>query len=268
LLKQRIITALIAAPLVVAAIFFLPVNFVAVVFGVLAGLGLYEWGRLAGLATVRATTVYLAIGAIVAACLWFVPQLWQPLLMLDALLWCLALVVVMKFPASGRWLEGHVLLVAGYVVVISAWLALIVIRESPVAAWGLVWAFVLVWGADIGAYFAGRALGRIKLAPAVSPGKTWEGVAGGMLLALVVCVALAVSLPALTGLEVPVSTWLVVIAVLVAVSVLGDLFESALKRHHGVKDSGSLFPGHGGVLDRIDSLLAVLPFGALVTALV
>jgi phosphatidate cytidylyltransferase len=124
----------------------------------------------------------------------------------------------------------------------------------------LIWVFMLAWGADIGAYFAGHAFGRRKLAPRVSPGKTWEGVIGGLALALAVCALGAFWLtPGWVG-------WLPVIVLLVAVSVFGDLFESVLKRATGVKDSGTLLPGHGGVLDRIDSLLAVLPvFAVLLT---
>ena len=123
-----------------------------------------------------------------------------------------------------------------------------------------MWLFLLVWGADIGGYFAGRRFGRRKLAPAVSPGKTWAGAVGGLLLAG------AVTLLPLSVLGRPVLTWAPVVAALVVLSIFGDLFESALKRQRGVKDSGALLPGHGGVLDRIDALLAALPAFALLAS--
>jgi phosphatidate cytidylyltransferase len=122
-----------------------------------------------------------------------------------------------------------------------------------------MWLLVLVWSADVGAYFAGRRFGRRKLAPAVSPGKTWEGAFGGMLVSLALCggALLVLGLPA---------WWLLAVAGLVVVSIFGDLFESVIKRVRGVKDSSNLLPGHGGILDRIDSLLAVLPVFALILA--
>jgi len=263
MLKLRVLSALIAAPAVVAAIFVLDVTTFSILFGVLAALALIEWGRLAGIDGALATALYVAVFAALAVVVWMLPVSWVGLLGGVCVVWAGAVVVVLRFPVSGGWLRRPLLIALGWAMVLAAWLALVVLKSAPAGPWLLVWLFVLVWGADIGAYFAGRRFGSHKLAPAVSPGKTWEGAAGGLLLAAAACMALAAWTPPLQGLAWPAAAWLGLIVVLTPVSVFGDLFESALKRHRGVKDSGRLFPGHGGLLDRIDSLLAVLPFFAL-----
>jgi len=265
-LKLRILSALVAAPLVLGAIFFLDLGPLAVVFGGLAGLALVEWARLAGIEGVVPTAGYLVVFAAAACFLWFVPQSWPAVLSLACAAWLVAAVTVVRFPGSGRWLPKPVLVFAGWLLLIPAWLGLVAIMRDGAGPWLLLWLFVLVWGADIGAYFAGRAFGRRKLAPAVSPGKTWEGVAGGVLLALAAGAVCIAWIPALTDLGWQPSTWLTLMVAIVTVSIFGDLFESVLKRLKGVKDSGRLFPGHGGMLDRIDSLIAALPFLAIVVA--
>lgn len=264
MLKLSIISALIAAPLVVAAIFLLPLPWFALVFAVLAGLGLFEWGRLVGATTGLAITGYLAGGAAIAALIWYWPSYWDVTVMVGAIWWLAGFLVVMRYPHSRAWMRHSAMAVSGYVVIVAAWMSLVVVRSVDGGSWLLVWLFVLVWGADIGAYFAGRAFGRRKLAREVSPGKTWEGVVGGLGLAMIACGGLAAVVPALTALGWGAAQWLMWILILGAISVFGDLFESALKRHNGVKDSGTMFPGHGGVLDRVDSVLAVLPFFALI----
>lgn len=266
MLKLRILSALVAAPLVLGAIFFLDLGPLAVIFGGLAGLALVEWARLAGIEGVVPTAGYLVVFAAAACFLWFVPQSWPAVLSLACAAWLVAAVTVVRFPGSGRWLPKPVLVFAGWLLLIPAWLGLVAIMRDGAGPWLLLWLFVLVWGADIGAYFAGRAFGRRKLAPAVSPGKTWEGVAGGVLLALAAGAVCIAWIPALTDLGWQPSTWLTLMVAIVTVSIFGDLFESVLKRLKGVKDSGRLFPGHGGMLDRIDSLIAALPFLAIVVA--
>jgi phosphatidate cytidylyltransferase len=134
----------------------------------------------------------------------------------------------------------------------------VVIRSSPDGSNWMLWMVLLVAFADIGAYFTGRRFGRRKLAPEVSPGKTWEGFWGGVLTSSLVCGAILVAMGRFNG------GWIFIMILLVALSVLGDLFESVLKRLRGVKDSGRALPGHGGVLDRIDSAVAVLPYFALI----
>jgi phosphatidate cytidylyltransferase len=161
------------------------------------------------------------------------------------------------------------LALVGWLILIAAWLALVELQaRSP---WLVLAAMGVVWIADTAAYFAGRAFGRHKLAPHVSPGKTWEGVIGA-LVGVAVYAAALVPFAVRAGYRGPVDAatialWLVFVAVLAAVSVIGDLFESMLKRHAGVKDSGHLLPGHGGVLDRTDALLAAMPPAALAALL-
>ena len=153
----------------------------------------------------------------------------------------------------------------GWIALTGAWVALVALQaRSP---WLVLAAMAIVWIADTAAYFAGRAFGRHKLAPQVSPGKTWEGVYGALAAVAVYALALVPLADAAghSGVVTPaaVAGWVACALVLVALSVEGDLFESLLKRHAGAKDSGRLLPGHGGVLDRIDALLAAMPAAAL-----
>jgi len=257
-LRARIITALVLLPLVLAAIYLLPLAGYALAFLIVVAVAAYEWTALAGLEGRGARLAFVLVLALLCAAVWWLPGLQQPVLLAGAGYWFFAALVVLAYPGSGAWLSRPLLLGSGWIVLLAAWTALLVIRDREGGSHWLLWLFLLVWGADIGAYFAGRRFGRRKLAPQVSPGKTWEGVLGGVILALFATGALL----AIAGRWSP--GWLPVIALLVAVSVFGDLFESVLKRHRGVKDSGTLLPGHGGALDRVDSLLAVLPFFGLV----
>ena len=269
MLRSRIITALIIAPLAVAAVYLLPLGWCALFFWGVSALGAFEWAGLLGLQRASLRMAYVLVFGVMAGLTWwsqsalatfgvegyFAVGLW-----LGVSMWVLAALVVVSYPRGSHlirnpWIGG----VIGSIIIWAAWIGLIVIRAEPGgngANW-LLWLFLLVWGADIGAYFAGRRFGRLKLASAVSPGKTVEGAVGGLTLSLIVC---GVSLVAL-GYS---AWWFVTIAGLAVVSVLGDLFESVLKRVRGVKDSGNLLPGHGGILDRIDSVVAVLPVFALI----
>jgi phosphatidate cytidylyltransferase len=264
MLWQRVVTALVLLPPAVAAVLFLPLQWLAPVFAAIGLLGAGEWATLSGLGTgisrlwyALAMTVPMA--PIATNWLGGTPQL--ALLIAAQLWWLLALSWIVRYPRGFSADSPSVGLRAavGFLVMPSTIAGLVSVRASTLGVYGLLTLFFLVWGADVGAYFAGRALGRHKLAPAVSPGKTWEGFAGGMLLALGVAALAwhwllpAVSLPA----------WLLLSALVAAISVVGDLTESLLKRQVGIKDSGKLLPGHGGVLDRIDSLLAAAPAMAL-----
>jgi phosphatidate cytidylyltransferase len=174
--------------------------------------------------------------------------------LLSALFWVLA--VPLWLWRGVRETDRAALAVAGFVVVVPAGLALALLEPSEILA-----VLVLVWIADTAAYFVGRAFGRHKLAPSISPGKTWEGAAGGAAGAL----AYATFLGIFWG-----KAWwgyLLIAAVLAVLSIVGDLFESAAKRQAGVKDSGTLLPGHGGIMDRIDSATATLPVSALLLSL-
>ncbi|MDP6375416.1 MAG: phosphatidate cytidylyltransferase [Pseudomonadales bacterium] len=257
--KQRVITAACLAPLAVVAIYFLSLPWFAFLIALVAAIGVYEWSAFAALRGQAARLAYVAVWAVLVWFTWDNPELVRIALWASLALWIGALCAVLAYPSSERVLHNPVIAgVLGILVLWCAWTAVVALRDLPQGANWLLWGFVLVWGADIGAYFAGRVFGNVKLAPRVSPGKTWEGVAGGFVLAGVVCGA---ALTWAGWLSLP---WVVIFVVLVAVSVLGDLFESAMKRTAHVKDSGSLLPGHGGVLDRIDAMVAVMPVLALV----
>lgn len=262
MLRSRILTALILAPLVLSAVYLLPLAGYAAFFWLIGAAGAYEWAALAGLNGLLKRLGYVSILAVLALALWHLPALWQPTLWAGTGFWMLAIAAVIAFPRSGRIMDHRFLLAAaGLLVMLAAWMGLVVIRATPNGANWMVWLLLLIWGADIGAYFAGRRFGRRKLAPQVSPGKTWEGVGGGALVSLAITSGMLFLMGSFA------LWWLPVILILVAVSIFGDLFESALKRHLGVKDSGSLLPGHGGALDRIDSVIAALPVFALLLSL-
>lgn len=259
MLRTRVITALLLAPLVVLAIYFLPLPLYAAFFWLIAAAGAYEWAGLAGIRRVPLRIVYLVVLGLLALVTWRLPGHWQAVLWLGSAFWVLAALAVVAYPRGGRMVTHPAVAVpAGLVAAWAAWLALVVIRDQPGGATWVLWLLLLVWGADIGAYFAGRRFGRRKLAPQVSPGKTWEGLFGGLAASLLIALVMLLPMGAMTR------WWPPVIVLLVAVSVFGDLFESVLKRQSGVKDSGALLPGHGGMLDRIDSVIAVLPPFALV----
>ena len=255
MLKQRIVTAVVLAAVVVGGVVFLPVGAFALFVLLLAVPGLYEWATLSGFQSVVSRVAYTLAGIGVLGCVWAAPAVWAAVLGLAVLFWVLAAAFVVSFP-GGRRIAAHraALAVAGAPVFAGAWLGLVVLKQQEVGHWFIIWMFVLVWAADSGAYFAGRAFGRRRLAPRVSPGKTWEGAFGGAALAVAGAGALA------WGLDwQPLSGWLILAAGLAVVAIFGDLFESAIKRARDVKDSGGLLPGHGGVLDRIDSTVAVAP---------
>ncbi len=262
MLKLRVLTALIAAPAVIAAIFLLPPPAFAALFLVAAGLGLLEWASLAGLRPLAAKVVYVLGYAALGYAVLQVPDMWPAIFVGVIAFWVLAALVVLTFPASAQMLTGVVLAPSGYIVFVGAWLALVSLLVSG-GPWLIVWVFCVVWAADIGAYFSGRGFGSHKLAVLVSPGKTWEGALGGVLASGAVGTLLGSEIPALLRLELDLTQWAFAALIIAVVSIFGDLFESALKRARGVKDSGALFPGHGGMLDRIDALIAALPCAAL-----
>jgi phosphatidate cytidylyltransferase len=218
--------------------------------------------------------VFLALSAAIAAALQAFHQLAAPEAFARLAIALLAVATVFWIVVAPFWIARHLrpaaalAALAGWVVVWPTWAAAIVLREA--GAWILLGAAALVWIADIAAYFSGKRFGRRKLAPAVSPGKTWEGLAGALAGVLAYAVILAVvartrEVPFkdvfAPGAGIPAVIAMVVLA---AISVVGDLFESWMKRGVGRKDSSALLPGHGGVLDRIDALTSTLPVAALV----
>ncbi|MDT8895061.1 phosphatidate cytidylyltransferase [Halomonas sp. I1] len=260
MLRQRVITAAWLAPLTLAGLFGLDGTAFALFTAFVVLLAGWEWARLAGLDSPRCRGVAvlgLAAAMLLLALSGGTHAIWP--LWLGALGWLLNLYWVTRYPARlAQWRSTGVRLAMGGWVLLPTWTGFNVLRESG-AVW-LLFVLLLVWGADIGAYFVGRALGRRKLAPSVSPGKSWEGVAGGVLVSSLLAILFAVwqALGLAGGLGLFVVTVIVTLA-----SVLGDLLESMLKRHRGLKDSSQLLPGHGGVLDRIDSLTAAVPLFAL-----
>ena len=269
MLKQRIITALILFILLLAALFLLPqIGWAVLVLGIVL-VGAYEWGRLAQLDK-RGTLIYWWCTLVLMATLIYFNQRedhlsqWLSLLIdgMASAFWLLVVPLWLK----GGWQLRRPLLMAliGWLVLLPTGLAMIDLRA--IGPWWLLGVMMLVWMADVAAYFAGRRFGKHKLAPSVSPGKTWEGV-GGAVLGVSLYVVLADWGSGLSGGFAYVPVVILVSWLGVAMAILGDLFESAVKRQAGVKDSGALLPGHGGLLDRIDALTSTLPVAALVLLL-
>lgn len=261
MLRHRIITALVLAPLVVGAVYLLPhVWFAALIAGII-GLASYEWAGLCGWTHPISKLTYVSVFLLTSAIFFQLPSWYLSFLYFGCALWLLAIIAVLLYPKAKQLFCNHLLLAPlGLALLLVAWTAIVQIHRHSEGSHWLGWILVLVWAADVGAYFAGRAFGKHKLAPQVSPGKTWEGAAGGFLLSLIVCGGLMLWWQ-LDGV-----LWLLLTAILIVISVFGDLFESLLKRSTGIKDSGTILPGHGGMLDRIDSLIAVLPFLGVVLA--
>lgn len=265
MLKQRIITALLLLPVALGGFFLLEGAAFALFIGAVITLGAWEWAQLAGFAGQRQRCLYAALVALLCGLLYGLPGLAWAALLLAVAWWGVATLLVMSYPqSSGYWASPRVRLLIGLLVLLPAWQGLVVIKQMPQANALILAVMVLVWGADIGAYFAGRAFGKRKLAPRVSPGKSWEGVFGGLLLCLVLALALGLYQGWAAG---QLLALLAGTLVVVLVSVVGDLNESMFKRQAGLKDSSNLLPGHGGVLDRIDSLTAAIPLFAVLLRL-
>lgn len=261
MLKTRVITALVLVAVLGSVLFALPPLAALLAFSVIAALAAWEWGGL--LRWSQAARVAYAV-ALLLACglLWMAPPIaTAALLALSAAFW-LGLVPFWfrhKWSLLDKGALGHLL---GGLVILPTWAAMVALHA--VSPWLLLAAMALVWVADIAAYFAGRAFGRHKLAPAISPGKTWEGVAGAVVGVLIYGAAVLGFSPLAGQLPLPWPVLALLLLLLTAVSVAGDLFESLLKRQAGLKDSSNLLPGHGGVLDRIDALTSSLPLAALI----
>jgi phosphatidate cytidylyltransferase len=260
-LLRRVITAAILAPVVVAGILFLPVPWFAGLIGVFVCLGAKEWGYLAALPP-RLAWSFCA--GMVLAMPWIylgaAASPWVPLALAGVALpfWCLALAWICRYERNGHalCLSSGALILIGALLLLPTYAALLGLRTGPHGAGALIFLLALVWGADIAAYFAGRRFGRHKLAPRVSPGKTWEGAAGAALATCLLTFFWILWRGEPWG-RAP--TLLVFFLGTMAWSVVGDLLESLFKRQRGCKDSGTLLPGHGGVMDRIDSLTAAAP---------
>jgi phosphatidate cytidylyltransferase len=253
--------------IVLAAIVLFPPAWFELFVAFCIALGAWEWSALAGLAGALARSVFTAV--CLAAMFVFAhvePGLSAAFLQVSVLWWVGAFALVCLYPkGAALWHRPGVLLPLGLVVLVPGFVALITLRGREDHVFLVILLIALIAAADSGAYFSGRAFGKHKLAVHVSPNKTWEGFVGGM---LAVCAVLWIAVLG-RGVELTIvqGTLLTLGALVLAVaSVVGDLFESMLKREAGVKDSGTLLPGHGGVLDRIDSLTAALPVYAVLLA--
>lgn len=261
MLKQRIITALILLPIALCGFFLLDGANFALFIGLVVTLGAWEWARLAGLIAQGLRVAYAVVVAGLLMLLHLMPELAPWVLGVSVLWWALATWLVLPYPRTSElWASVACRLLIGLLVLLPAWQGLVLIKHWPLGNWLIMAVMVLVWGADIGAYFSGRAFGKRKLAPQVSPGKSWEGVYGGLALSLVITAVVGVTREWSAG---ELILGLFGAAVVVLVSVVGDLTESMFKRRSGIKDSSNLLPGHGGVLDRIDSLTAAIPLFAV-----
>ena len=261
MLKQRTITGLVLAPIGIAAVLLLPTAALAVFTSITVLVAMWEWTRLAGFASRPARSAVVALVMLTLAVLWLArgeALIWY-LIVAGAIWWVVAFLWLRNFSfgAAPTRENAAIKLVAGLFAVLPAWLALAKLHAEPVQghAWAL-FALALVWVADIGAYLAGSRYGKKKLCPQISPNKTVVGVYG----ALAGAIVLAIIAGLLFGWRGMQLVALIALAlVTVGASIVGDLYESLIKRQASVKDSGALFPGHGGMFDRLDSVFAALP---------
>lgn len=270
MLKQRLLTAMVLAPLLIWGVIALPTSVISLLFAVLISIGAAEWVRLMGGASKLSKFQFIALVWVLLVVSGWASQyssLFYLLMVLSAGWWLYSLQLLRRYRLHMISCEREgvatpfpltAMPAIGVVLLVPTWISLVVLHN--VSPYWLLFLLLLIWGADSGAYFAGRAYGKRKLAPHVSPGKSWEGVAGAvattLLISLVGGILLEIEGVALFG--------LVLLAVVtVAFSIVGDLIESLMKRRVGVKDSGAILPGHGGILDRIDSITAAGPIFAL-----
>jgi phosphatidate cytidylyltransferase len=252
-LRTRIITAAVLAASLLMVVLWLPpvVTIVALTAAVL--IGAWEWSAFLRVANLwlRSAYVFLVAALLPLAWTFSTTAAGRDAILLTALAWWTVALGWIAF--APRRVTPVTAGLAGVLVLVPAWVALIRLLDLQHGTQWLLFALVLVWTADIGAFFFGRRYGRVRLAPAVSPGKTWEGVLGGIAASAVVAIAGS------QWFAVPLLTFLPLCLATVAFSIVGDLTESLLKRYAGVKDSGTVFPGHGGVMDRIDSVTGAAP---------
>ncbi len=253
MLKTRIATAVVALLLLGAVLFVVPGSIARSIIALLVLAGAWEWSGFLGLPSNAGRGFYvLVIAALMAVSFFVVPQHSDWLLRAASVWWFAAFIWTFFFPTPIplllRW-------VCGVLVLVPLFVALLKLYSFGVET--LLFALLIVWAADIGAYFAGKQFGRVKLAPNISPGKTWEGVFGGLLAVAVLTVLWA------NWQNLPIAVFLPFCLAVGALSIVGDLTVSMFKRTAGLKDSGKLFPGHGGVLDRVDSVSAAAPLFAL-----
>ncbi len=269
--RTRLLAALVMAPLAIAGVLLLTTPWLAAFSAAAFLIGLWEWLKLAEIDDPIARGVLMVVNLLLMVALVWASRsatgssliLFQLMVMIGVIWWLLAVIWLRHYDfASDHNTHARIFkLAAATLSVIPAWCALALIHASqPYGNRWLLLALAIVWAADSGAYFAGRKFGKTKLSPRISPNKTVEGLVGGVVAGMVIALAAA----PFAGASVKQLPAIAVVAIwTILFSVVGDLYESLLKRHVGAKDSGTLIPGHGGVLDRIDSVLAALPVFAL-----
>ena len=282
MLKERVLSAIVMVIVALAAIFWLPPLALTIALSALVVLGMWEWAQFVGFKSQMSRVVVAGVTTCILLLLVvantdyinaarFMTDLSVIALFIACVWWLAALVLVVTYPNSAKlWAKSVVAkFLFGICTLFPFLIGLLAIRfnnytlDAYQGTYLLLYVFLLVWGADSGAYFFGRALGKHKLAPKVSPGKSWEGVLGGLFTSGVIAfVFLQVTPNDVFGRTLETVPFIVVSIATVAISVLGDLAESMFKRQAGIKDSSNLIPGHGGILDRVDSLTAAIPFFA------
>ena len=269
MLIQRLLAAIVLIPLVIILLFFTKLSIFASIMIAVGGIAAWEWSQFLHITNKHSRLMFAFFIAVLLALLYFMPipfelksKLYNIILSLSIIWWLVALYLVMSYPKTIHyWSNIAVKLFFAFFTLFPFFISVIALRSIDyqsncyTGAILLLYIFVLVWATDTGAYFAGRTFGKRKLAPKVSPGKTVEGFIGGVSVALLI--SLIVYYSNLFNIKLYVffiSSFFAILA-----SVLGDLTESMFKREAGIKDSGNLIPGHGGILDRIDSLTAAVP---------
>ncbi len=270
MLLQRVLTAFVLLFVVLAAVFYLPLQLFSLFITLVISVSVWEWSALAGIKNTVGRVAYVIF---MLGCLWVALHAPIPVeiyFIVGLVFWVAAYFFIYAYRGQQSGTEYTLLLMlVGLPLFVPGWMAFVWLREQQYFAFHVLSVFAVVAAADTGAYFAGRALGRYKLAVNVSPNKTWEGFCGGMLasgLIFTVTTFLFVNRIA----EISVTRWLLLVGcamLIAAFSVVGDLFESMIKRYRDVKDSGAILPGHGGILDRIDGLTAAAPVYALLLVL-
>jgi phosphatidate cytidylyltransferase len=266
MLKYRILTAMVLIPLVIVAIFlFSQTAFSLACAGVIL-LGAWEWGRLCGLQQSWQNIVYLCVVVIALIIANQVPFIW--VLMIGTLWWMFASLWLLFYPrGEGFWRYRGVRYGIGLLILVPTWVALTSLQSefANLGPWYVLFMLLIIWAMDSGSYFTGRCWGKTHFAPVISPKKTVQGLYGGFVIVGLVDVGIIMSF----HLSLHHAMLVLVISLVTAVvAVLGDLVESMFKRYQNVKDSGTILPGHGGILDRIDSLTAVAPVYALMITLI
>lgn len=260
MLKQRVITAILLASVMISAVIFLPTQMFALMLAVIVCVAAWEWAACAGFNAIPQKIIYVSLILLcLIACQIFLRNQWILLIIACGLIWWfIAMFLVIRYQTNKSInLSSDVIkAMIGGVILIPAWLSLILIHLNTSGVSLMLFLFFLIWLADSAAYFSGRKFGSKKLASNVSPGKSWEGVYGALSISLL----FGASYAFYADMKFLVAVYFILLVFFTAsFSILGDLVESMFKRMAGIKDSNNILPGHGGVLDRIDSLTSAAP---------